>query len=106
MTDLAGTITSHRDEIVHRLQVGRVHWDDLIEKIERAERGSSECYDEQVWTFVLACSYGVDPEGPSKLAFQLTGKNITADKIWFEVKSRSPRNPNREGQTVLDPCTW
>jgi hypothetical protein len=99
MSGLASMITSHRDEIVLRLQLGRAHWDDLVEAIERAER-DSKCYNEQVWTFVLACSYAIDPEGPSKLAFHLTEKNITADRIWFEVKPQSPRI--REGQTVLD----
>ena len=73
MARLAGMITSHRDEIVLRLQLGRAHWDDLVEAIERAERGS-ECYDEQVWTFVLACSYAVDPEGPLQTGVPVNGK--------------------------------
>lgn len=101
MAGLARTITSNMDQILPRMHLGRAHWDDLVDAIERAEGGRSECYDEQLWTFVLACLYAMDGEGPSKLAAQLTKtEDITADKLWFEVKSRSPRI--NEGQTVLD----
>lgn len=100
MIGLAQTITSHMESILRRLRIGRAHWDDLVEAIERTERRGQDCYDEQLWTFILACAYAACDEGPSILATRLTGTSVTSEAIWFEVKSRSPRV--NEGQTVLD----
>lgn len=98
---LAWAITVNRTEIRQRLRLGRAHWDALVERVERAEQHpAGECYDEQVWTFVLACAYSVVSGGPSELAGRLAGCPVFSDAIWFEVLPRSPRRS--EGQSNLD----
>jgi hypothetical protein len=97
---LARRITANNDALRLRLRLGRAHWDDLIERIERAERGVGECYDEQLWTFILACVYASSEGGPTELAGRLSDRSVCSDKIWFEVLPRSPRR--QEGPTNLD----
>lgn len=98
---LAQTISMSREQIQKRLRVGRAHWDALIAAVEQAESVSGrECYDEQLWTFVLACAYGAVEGGPSNLASRLAGTSMGSEYIWFEVLPRSPRR--MEGQSNLD----
>src|SRR5438093_1659805 len=98
---LAEALTVSRDGIRKRLWLGRAHWDALVEGVDRAEAGvERECYDEQLWTFALACAYAAVDGGPSHLAGRLAGCPVISERIWFEVLPRSPRRA--EGQSNLD----
>jgi hypothetical protein len=68
MTTLADAIRENETEVRRVLQVGYAVWDDLLERIERQEATSkADFYDEQIWTFLVACSYSVVPGGPTQL---------------------------------------
>lgn len=98
---LAQLLSLNRDKVRERLRLGRAHWDVLVEGLGRAERHTDrECYEEQLWTFALACAYAAADGGPSQLAGRLAGCPVVSEDIWFEVLPRSPRRA--EGQSNLD----
>ncbi|MGQ9573193.1 MAG: hypothetical protein ACUVV3_08425 [Dehalococcoidia bacterium] len=105
MDSLAQALKAHRSKITSYLHMGYAVWDDLITRAEREERkGSSDCVDEQLWTFLIACGYAVAGErGIAQLTGILTGSNqksLRNPKTWFEVLPTPPRKT--EGETHLD----
>jgi len=105
MNSLAEAIKAHDGEITPHLHVGWAVWDDLIARLQREEReGSSDCADEQLWTFLVACGYAIGGEqGIAELTRILTGsdqKSPASPKIWFEVLPIPPHK--REGEGHLD----
>jgi hypothetical protein len=98
---LSDAIRENESQLRPRLFLGKVRWDDLIQRVERAELAHlASCVDEQVWTFLLACAYAAAEDGPLALARALTGRVVGADRIWLEVLPTLTRR--REGYTNVD----
>lgn len=94
-----------RTSIEENLFVGKARWEIVIAKVAQQEdEPHADYYDEQVWTFLLACGYAVGgPEGVYALEDLLTGGAgtwRTSHKIWFEVLPTPPRF--QEGNTNVD----
>ena len=54
MKPLTDSLEEHRDEIMQRLYLGYVHWDNLLKKLGIQEGASSSFFkDEQAWTFLV-----------------------------------------------------
>ncbi len=102
---LAEKLAYYRGKLTKYLYIGRAKWEELIYCVGREERKPShDFYDEQIWTFLVACGYGIAGEhGIARLTKFLTSSNQkppTNPKIWFEVSPISPRK--KEGETYID----
>jgi len=97
--DILELLQQHRAIICENLYLGRAHWDELLDRIERSQN-TEDFADEQIWTFLLSALFSLSSDGPSKLAKVLSGEAINSKQIWFEVLPSSPRI--KEGRTHLD----
>ena len=105
MQSLAELVQENRQTITRRLYLGKVYWEQLLEKLERWEHSPRGVFnDEQVWTFLVACGYAIaGAEGVARLTKTLTGAVLPQpddSKIWMEVLPLPPRES--EGNTNLD----
>ncbi len=102
---LIDSLKEHESEIIRRLYLGYVHWEDLIDRLETRERFTSGVVgDEQVWTFLVGCGYAISgTEGLARITNILTGTDLPQPddaKIWLEVLPLPPRE--QEGNTHVD----
>lgn len=103
MGHLAEEIQRNKEGIRDQLHVGYAIWDDLAARVERQESSpKSDFYDEQIWTFLVACAYALGSGGAAHLARALVGETqpVASHKIWFETLPDSPRV--QEGNTRVD----
>jgi hypothetical protein len=103
MAPLSQLIKENEEGIRSRLHVGYAIWDDLVARVERQEVSPRrDFYDEQIWTFLVGCAYGLAKAGPDQLAAQLIGVEtvLQRSKIWFETLPNSPRV--KEGNSRVD----
>lgn len=101
--ELFKKLLENQNEIKKYLYCGYVNWDSMIERIKRQECcPCDDFYDEQIWTFIVACGFAIaKEEGLKTLCKLLTeDENLKTDKIWIEVLPKSTRK--NEGQTHLD----
>ncbi|MEM9478591.1 MAG: hypothetical protein AAGA58_02900 [Verrucomicrobiota bacterium] len=110
MTHLPEIIQKSAPEILgHVLHMTEAQWKNLIARLlqflEKAESSDQtiECYDEQIWTFLLAVGFasGDDKRGIFELGKHLGAKNSGhSPTLWMEALPIPPRM--KEGNTNLD----
>ncbi len=104
-------IDDHRHEIRRpdRLNITPAQWENISRRLRAfldaaggAATPQPECYDEQLWTFLVACGYAVAEEaGLRSLCRQVTGDpGAPPTPLWLEALPVPPRH--REGNTNLD----
>jgi hypothetical protein len=100
--NLGELISSNRSHIEEVLVIGRASWSDLLDKVHRTYASSNpDQYDEQLWTFLVACGYAISGEIGARTINELFGIDWIDDhRIWFEVLPLPPRP--FEGNTNLD----
>ncbi len=115
MQKLHELIEENKHEIFIKdgLRMSQAQWENLLtrlktfcDKSEAAEAGARakdlECYDEQIWTFLIACGYAAGgKKSIQRLCAKLSGKaDVRASPIWMEALPYPPRH--NEGNTNLD----
>jgi hypothetical protein len=98
-------IEAHEETIRNHLELTDKLWGRLVPRVPSSDSAEPELYDEQVWTFLLACGFAMmGPVGIRALSIALTGNPSLAvpdmTKIWLEGLPIPPRK--REGNTNLD----
>jgi hypothetical protein len=100
---LSERIKENERSIRSILHIGYAVWNDLLTRVEIQETDpKQDFYDEQIWTFLVGCAYGLANAGATRLANALIGAEASANctKIWFESLPNSPRV--KEGKTRVD----
>jgi hypothetical protein len=96
-------IKTNEAGIRNSLHIGYAIWDDLVARVERQEaKPKQDFYNEQIWTFLVACGFALPSGGVAQLAHRLVGEeqSTPCSKIWFESLPNSPRV--KEGNTRVD----
>ena len=106
MPGLRTIIQDNELRIREHVMLSDKYWRNVIGRVPTSDlTAEKELYDEQVWTFLLACGFALmGSHGVRILSTVLTGNNdlIVPDdhKIWLEALPLPPRI--REGNTNLD----
>jgi len=104
MGQLSDLINVNKLAIRKTLHIGYAIWDELVTRVEKQEASPrDDFYDEQIWTFLVGCAYGLATDGAALLASKLIGSETSSTssaKIWFEALPNSPRV--KEGKSRID----
>jgi len=100
--NLPEILSEHRAEIENWLVIGRANWSRLLAKVRDVDYASEgDLYDEQIWTFLLACGYAISVHKGVRALSERCGIDWSSThRIWFEVLPLPPRP--LEGNTNLD----